>query len=116
MPVGRDQEPLRFLHIIKTGGESIEHHLVSQPMPKLDFSTYRSTATSTVWTSNMPTTLSSCLEAAFVVSSALCGLNYECCGDDIRLPSRGFHGTIMRSPRAHALSLFSHGHVAQRTH
>ena len=35
---------------------------------------------------------------------------------DIRLPGGGgFHGTLLRSPRAHALSLFSHGHVAHHT-
>ena len=34
-------ESLRFLHIIKTGGESLEHYLAGQPMPKLDFSTCR---------------------------------------------------------------------------
>ena len=45
-------------------------------------------------------------------SSALCGLNCECCADDIRLPSGGFHGTLLRSPRAHALSIFTQCHTA----
>ena len=34
-------EPLRFLHIIKTGGEAFERHLSTQPSPKLDFAPCR---------------------------------------------------------------------------
>lgn len=104
-------EPLRFLHIVKTGGESLERHLKQQPEPRLDFSTCRSGALMSGWTTNMTAT-TSCLAAASGVSSALCGLNCECCAADIRSPHGGLHGTLLRSPRSHALSLFSHGHVA----
>jgi len=111
------KEPLRFLHIIKTGGESLENYLAGQPMPRLDFSTCRGSALRSLET--LPAGLWSiasvaplCLTAATGVSIALCGLNCECCAADIRLPAGGFHGTLLRSPRAHVLSLFSHGHVA----
>ena len=53
-----------------------------------------------------------CLAAAAGVSSTLCGLNCECCAADVRLEEGGFHGTLLRSPRAHVLSQFSHCHVA----
>ena len=105
-----------MLHIIKTGGESLETYLNGQPSPNLDFSTCRKSAMSTGWTANMSAS-PACLAGATVVSSALCGLNCECCAADVRLPpgEAGFHGTLLRSPRAHALSLFSHGHVAHFT-
>ena len=53
-----------------------------------------------------------CLAGGAVVSAALCGLNCECCAADIRLPNGGFHGTLLRSPRSHVLSQFSHCHIA----
>ena len=56
-----------------------------------------------------------CLAAGATVSTALCGLNCECCAADVRLPAGGFHGTLLRSPRAHVLSQFSHCHVAHHS-
>ena len=109
-------EGLRFLHIIKTGGESLEKHLASEAVPRLDFSTCRSAAWYTWRNSTGGTATTACVAAAAGVSAALCGLNCECCAADVRVPSGGgFHGTLLRSPRAHALSLFSHGHVAHHT-
>ena len=116
MPVGvYEGKPLRFLHIVKTGGEALEHHLASHRVPSLDFAPCRASAMSTGWTAEMSTTSPGCLAAAAVVSSVLCGLNCECCAADIRQTDGGFHGTLIRSPRAHSLSLFSHGHVAHHT-
>jgi len=117
VPTFDGTEPLRFLHIIKTGGESLEGHLANQHTPKLDFSTCRQTALAS---SNHNQDASStslvrpgCLAGGAFVSSALCGLNCECCAADVRLPSGGgFHGTLLRSPRAHVLSQFSHCHAA----
>ena len=109
-------EGLRFLHIIKTGGESLEKHLASEAVPRLDFSTCRSAAWYTWRNSTGGTATTACVAAAAGASAALCGLNCECCAADVRVPSGGgFHGTLLRSPRAHALSLFSHGHVAHHT-
>eukprot|EP00931_Biecheleriopsis_adriatica_P115510 TRINITY_DN91299_c0_g1_i1.p1 TRINITY_DN91299_c0_g1~~TRINITY_DN91299_c0_g1_i1.p1 ORF type:complete len:392 (+),score=51.33 TRINITY_DN91299_c0_g1_i1:37-1176(+) len=105
------EEPLRFLHIIKTGGESLEAHLAGQSAPRLDFSTCRAAAMSTRSQSNTSAS-GACLISAAMVSNALCGLNCECCVSDVRSASKGFHGTLLRSPRAHVLSLFSHCHNA----
>lgn len=74
-----------MLHIIKTGGESLETYLNGQPSPNLDFSTCRKSAMTTGWTANMSAS-PACLAGATVVSSALCGLNCECCAADVRLP------------------------------
>ena len=118
VPTFNDTEPFRFLHIIKTGGESLEGHLVKQHTPKLDFSTCRQTALTAGGQSQGTTSPPSrappgCLASGAFVSSALCGLNCECCAADVRLPSgAGFHGTLLRSPRAHVLSQFSHCHAA----
>lgn len=108
-------EPLRFLHIIKTGGEALEHHLATQLAPRLDFSTCRSAAAARAPQRNGTPIPWSCAAAATGVSAALCGLNCECCAADIRIPGRGFHGTLLRSPRAHVLSQFSHCHVAHHS-
>ena len=105
-------EPLRFNHIIKTGGESLEAYLAKQTVPRLDFGTCRSAALTTTTWSNSTNASANCLSAGAVVSSALCGLNCECCAADVRLPEGGFHGTLLRSPRAHVLSQFSHCHIA----
>lgn len=104
-------EPLRFLHIIKTGGESLELHLAQQQAPHLDFSTCRKSALAPGWQSNMSAS-TACSAMATTVSTVLCGLNCECCADDIRLAHGGFHGTLLRSPRAHALSIFTQCHTA----
>ena len=53
-----------------------------------------------------------CVASARLVSTALCALNCECCAADVRKASGGFHGTLLRSPRAHAMSQFSHCHAA----
>ena len=112
-----------------------------QPAPRLDFSTCRSAAlaargappsnasrsatlaadpdvaepetTASSSRAAPSSSLSLCAAAAAGVSAALCGLNCECCAADVRLPGGGgFHGTLLRSPRAHVLSQFSHCHVA----
>jgi hypothetical protein len=115
VPTFDGTEPFRFLHIIKTGGESLEGHLATQPVPRLDFSTCRQSALAISGRSN-PASASGappgCLASGALVSSALCGLNCECCAADVRLPAGGFHGTLLRSPRAHVLSQFSHCHAA----
>ena len=110
-------EPFRMLHIIKTGGESLQNYLDTAVSPKYSFQTCRRAATTARNNSGNAsnTTSSACLAGASIVSSALCGLNCECCAKDIRLSEGGFHGTLIRSPRSHALSLFSHGHVAHHT-
>ena len=68
-----------------------------------------------------------CDKLAIFTSSALCGLNCECCALDMleSTSSSGdgsggdrrpyFHGTILRSPRAHVLSQFSHCHAAHHS-
>ena len=67
MPVGvYEGKPLRFLHIVKTGGEALEHHLGSHRVPSLDFAPCRATAMSTGWTAEMSTTSPGCLAAAAV--------------------------------------------------
>lgn len=108
-------QPLRFLHIVKTGGESLQGYLDSATSPAYDFSTCRASAMASA--SEIPESIDSgCLAWANIVSTALCGLNCECCAADIRLPGGdGLHGTLLRSPRAHALSLFSHGHIAHHS-
>jgi hypothetical protein len=58
-----------------------------------------------------------CNALATLTSSALCGMNCECCASDLFSSSnrKAFHGTMLRSPRAHVLSLFSHCHNAHRS-
>lgn len=102
---------MRFFHIIKTGGESLELHFARQGM-RLDYSHCRKAARNSGWRRNLSDSTSSvCAAASAGVSATLCGANCECCADDVRVDG-GFHGTLLRSPRAHALSLFSHCHTA----
>jgi hypothetical protein len=86
-------------------------------MPALDFATCRSAALAAGAHGRVSSAPPWCLRTAAAVSSTLCGLNCECCAVDIRLPDgqRGFHGTMLRSPRAHVLSQFSHCHAAHHT-
>ena len=105
--------PLHFAHIIKTGGESLELHLAAQPAPRLDYGACRAAALARAWPNS--TAPQSCVAMARAVSLALCGANCECCAEDLLEASRqrgGFRGTILRSPRAHVLSLLSHCHAA----
>ena len=110
--ISEGSHTMRFFHIIKTGGESLELHFASQGF-RLDYSHCRTAAKASGWRRNLSDSASSavCAAAAAGVSATLCGLNCECCADDARVEG-GFHGTLLRSPRAHALSLFSHCHTA----
>ena len=56
----------------------------------------------------------SCWAVTNTIGVLLCGLNCECCASDLYQPG-GFHGTLLRSPRSHVLSLFSHGHQAHHS-
>ena len=107
-------DTMRFFHIIKTGGESLELHLAEEdsPPPKLDYSHCRMAATRPGLQYNM-TSLTNpvCAAASAGVSAALCAFNCECCAADARVEN-GFNGVLIRSPRAHMLSLFSHCHTA----
>eukprot|EP00435_Cladocopium_sp_Y103_P049365 s542_g14.t2 len=112
--------PMHFTHIVKTGGESLELHLAPQPAPRLDYSACRKAAVRFQGPSTENVSYG-CATAARTVSIALCGLNCECCAKDVRkiddpTPriSGGFHGTLIRSPRAHTLSIFSQCHVAHQ--
>ena len=99
-------EPFRFLHIIKTGGEALEGYVRQQTSPKISFDTCRRAAFEpSVGVEGM------CQYGGAFVSTMLCGLNCECCAADIKAEG-GFHGTLLRSPRAHVLSQFSHCHIA----
>jgi hypothetical protein len=103
---------MRFFHIIKTGGESLELHLAKQPVPRLDYSHCRRAGAASGWRGNLTAGASgTCAAAAAAVSAVLCGANCECCADDVRVEG-GFNGILIRSPRAHMLSLFSHCHTA----
>ena len=105
-------ETMRFFHIIKTGGESLELHLAKQPVPRLDYSHCRRAGAASGWRGNLTAGASgTCAAAAAAVSAVLCGANCECCADDVRVEG-GFNGILIRSPRAHMLSLFSHCHTA----
>eukprot|EP00913_Durusdinium_trenchii_P029778 g27904.t1 len=97
--------PMHFTHIVKTGGESLELHLATQPSPLLRYSACRAAAAAAE-APTAPAAPFGCRAAARTVSAALCGLNCE--------SSTGFHGTVLRSPRAHALSIFSQCHVAHQ--
>ncbi|CAJ1431126.1 unnamed protein product [Effrenium voratum] len=107
-------QALQFSHVVKTGGESLELYLgaLSEPgAPRLDYGPCRRAAAA-----HAPGNLaeaarkaSGCEAAAGVVSFALCGLNCECCASDL---SGAFRGVLLRSPRAHALSVFTHCHGA----
>lgn len=113
-------EPFRPLHIIKTGGESLQNYLDASVSPNLSFQTCRAAATLARNSSAIAndTASSACLLGASAISSILCGLNCECCAEDmLRTEGNGggFHGVLIRSPRAHALSLFSHSHSAHHT-
>ncbi|CAK9080736.1 unnamed protein product [Durusdinium trenchii] len=105
--------PMHFTHIVKTGGESLELHLATQPSPLLRYSACRAAAAAAE-APTAPAAPFGCRAAARTVSAALCGLNCECCAKDVLRSSTGFHGTVLRSPRAHALSIFSQCHVAHQ--
>mmetsp|Transcript_423 Transcript_423/g.1085 ORF Transcript_423/g.1085 Transcript_423/m.1085 type:complete len:953 (+) Transcript_423:294-3152(+) len=108
-PVYDNDERFRLLHIVKTGGESLQNYLDTVTSPRYTFETCRAAALQYV--GNDHGSSQACFAGASIVSAALCALNCECCARDIRSPG-GFHGTLIRSPRAHALSLFAHGHAA----
>jgi len=108
---------MRFFHIIKTGGESLELHLGKHPSPRLDYSHCRRAGRASGWQRNLSDIATTpCALAAAGVSAALCGLNCECCAEDTidsAIAEGGtFHGTLLRSPRAFLLSLFTHCHTA----
>ena len=93
------EEPLRFLHIIKTGGESLERYLSRPGPPALSFDTCRTAALA----SGKPTNTSapsSCLAAATVVSTALCGLVSVRCTAD----ASGNSGSAPRHSKSYSLS------------
>ena len=104
---------MRFFHIIKTGGESLELHLAaSTAPPRLNYSHCRRAALGTGWQANLTSIANgACAAAAAGVSSVLCAANCECCADDAH-EAGGFNGVLIRSPRAHMLSLFTHCHTA----
>ena len=106
------KKTMRFFHIIKTGGESLELHLASQPSPSLNYSHCRAAGMASGWTAELSEVAHpGCAAAAAGVSAVLCAANCECCAHDTKVEG-GFHGTLIRSPRAHMLSLFSHCHTA----
>ncbi len=110
----KGSDTLRFFHIIKSGGESLELHLAKQPTPRLDYSHCRAAGRGVVNGLRVNLTADAslgCAAAAAGVSAVLCGMNCECCADDARVEG-GFNGVLLRSPRAHMLSLFSHCHTA----
>lgn len=106
-------ETMRFFHIIKTGGESLELHLAAPGnLPRLNYSHCRRAATSTGWRANMSAFANPvCAAASAAVSAVLCAANCECCAADARVEG-GFNGVLIRSPRSHMLSLFTHCHTA----
>ena len=150
---------LRFLHIIKTGGESLENYVWKEPSLTMDYGVCFAAATKTTNSSsifhqvtkaakNVFSSVSGedfqetlCNALATLTSSALCGLNCECCASDLFskenediftaakdetgsssgsisdnfVRKKAFHGTLLRSPRAHILSQFSHCHAAHHT-
>ena len=95
----------------------LQLHLARQPTPSLDYSHCRRAALTSGWRANLSTTTSTanapslCAAAAAGVSAVLCAANCECCADDVHVAG-GFNGVLLRSPRAHLLSLFSHCHTA----
>ncbi|CAE7472831.1 GIP [Symbiodinium sp. CCMP2456] len=108
---------LHFLHVVKTGGESLELHLANQPAPSLAYGACRAAAAGAqLWpetTARMPL----CLALSRAVTLALCAANCECCATDVLEATPKSHGpllkgTVLRSPRSHVLSLFSHCHMA----
>ena len=112
-------EPLRFLHIIKTGGESLENYVWKEPSLRMDYGACVATAskvTNASFIQDGALRGSLCNALATLTSKVLCGLNCECCASDIFVKEdEGFHGTLLRSPRAHVLSQFSHCHAAHHT-
>ncbi|KAL7545331.1 hypothetical protein ACHAWF_008682 [Thalassiosira exigua] len=109
-----ENTPLKFLHIIKTGGESLEGYLAASSNDlSMDYQPCRQASISNL-SSAATNTSASCWASVTAISSLLCGLNCECCAADL-YGAGGFHGTLLRSPRAHTLSLFSHGHNAHHT-
>jgi hypothetical protein len=116
LTVFQGEEQLRFLHIVKTGGEAFEGYLHASPngVPKMDYKTCRGTSMASLTTSGSAIASTPCWALATAISSILCGFNCECCAADMHEEGR-FHGTFLRSPRAHTLSLFSHGHNAHHT-
>ena len=98
-------------------GESLELHLGKHPSPRLDYSHCRRAGRASGWQRNLSDIATTpCALAAAGVSAALCGLNCECCAEDTidsAIAEGGtFHGTLLRSPRAFLLSLFTHCHTA----
>ena len=116
LTVFQGEEKLRFLHIVKTGGEAFEGYLGASPngVPQMDYKTCRGTSMANLTASSSAIASKPCWALATTISSLLCGLNCECCAADMHEEGR-FHGTFLRSPRAHTLSLFSHGHNAHHT-
>ena len=123
------EEKLRMLHIIKCGGESLEHYLGSTvipgtlhkgrmtpplEVPAIEYGACSSAAKANITWSHPSSVSPPCWMMTTVISSLLCGLNCECCAADLYEEGR-FHGTILRSPRSHTLSLFTHGHNAHHT-
>jgi hypothetical protein len=128
-------EPLRFLHIIKTGGESLERYVWKEPSLRIDYGACFAAAAKATNFSLLATSSAeaaavrgtACNALATITSSALCGLNCECCASDLLASpepnesdtytrrNRAFHGTLLRSPRAHVLSQFSHCHSAHHS-
>ncbi|CAB9501839.1 expressed unknown protein [Seminavis robusta] len=114
------EEPLRFLHIVKTGGEAIENYLWSRSdmVPKIHYrACFQSALRNITGTEAIAAAAKtfSCKSVATFISTLLCGLNCECCAADMHEEGR-FHGTLLRSPRSHTLSLFTHGHNAHHTY
>ena len=100
---------MRFFHIIKTGGETLELHLAQHPSPRLDYAHCRRAGRASGWQRNLSALASApCALSAAGVSAALCALNCECCAEDSiesGLAHGGsFHGTLLRSPRVTTLA------------
>ena len=116
LAVFKGEEPLRYMHIIKTGGEAFEGYLWSLPSggPRIDYKACREMSMANLTASSSAIASTPCWALATAISTLLCGLNCECCANDMREEGR-FHGTMLRSPRGHVLSLFAHGHSAHHT-
>jgi len=112
-------EKFKFLHIVKTGGEAFEGYLGSSPsmVPQIDYPHCRQTAMANLTSSWSAVPTTPCWAITTTIGVILCGLNCECCAGDFlgSAEGRGFHGTLIRSPRAHTLSLFNHGHNAHHS-
>ena len=100
----------RFLHIIKTGGESLEKHLLECRASILDVSQRRVVHVAQLDGRDGDDSVSPPPPACRPPSGSTATAAPPTC----EWLGRGL-GTLLRSPRAHALSLFSHGHVAHHT-